>query len=187
MSATPGGTALSRVCQLQHPHRMDRTTHPRGRSGHRSLDAICDPRPGGLSVDRHVQPQSGHDHVGQISHANGRPMYDEWLYKDGRVIMHSWALCQWDNRAPPPTPPIIAPPPPSPPIIAQAPTPPAPSSPPDRTYPSPDNPSASIDSGGDDSVPIVSNGRKARVMVGLGGSQVSDGHRHGRRHAANQQ
>ena len=33
--------------------------------------------------------------------ATGQPTYNEWLYKNGQLIMHSVALCQWDRPAPP--------------------------------------------------------------------------------------
>ena len=50
--------------------------------------------------------------LGEISQVtNGQPEYDEWLYQNNRVILHSRALCQSDNNQPPvpPAPTVEAP------------------------------------------------------------------------------
>jgi gag-polyprotein putative aspartyl protease len=43
--------------------------------------------------------------VGEVMHlkTTGQPTYNEWLYKDGQLIMHSVAICQFDK------PPVIRP------------------------------------------------------------------------------
>jgi aspartyl protease family protein len=36
--------------------------------------------------------------VGEVRlNSTGRPTYNEWLYKDGQMVMHSMALCQYDR------------------------------------------------------------------------------------------
>ena len=45
--------------------------------------------------------------VGQLGMVNGRPVYDEWLMKNGVVEMHSTAACSFDN-APAAPPPVVA-------------------------------------------------------------------------------
>jgi hypothetical protein len=38
--------------------------------------------------------------VGEVRlNSTGQPTYNEWLYKDGQMIMHSLALCQYDRPA----------------------------------------------------------------------------------------
>lgn len=43
--------------------------------------------------------------VGEVMHlkTTGQPTYNEWLYKDGQLVMHSMAVCQFDK------PPVIQP------------------------------------------------------------------------------
>lgn len=82
--------------------------------------------------------------------ATGQPIYDEWLYKNGELIMHSVALCRFD---PPPAPQV------SPPIAGPIPSPAAPS------------PVASARSG-EDSVGIVNLGKAVFAEVTLGDQPV---------------
>ena len=37
--------------------------------------------------------------VGEMMHlkSTGQPTYNEWLYKDGQMVMHSMALCRYDR------------------------------------------------------------------------------------------
>jgi clan AA aspartic protease (TIGR02281 family) len=62
--------------------------------------------------------------------STGQPTYDEWLYKNGQLVMHSVALCRFDKPAPnvpqpsasaptPLAPPAMAPPP----VVSSAPAP----------------------------------------------------------------
>ena len=53
--------------------------------------------------------------------SNGQPTYDEWLYKNNQLVMHSVALCQFDNPAPNVAQPSASAPTPLAPTVATAP------------------------------------------------------------------
>jgi clan AA aspartic protease (TIGR02281 family) len=71
----------------------------------------------------------------EVRDQNGQPVYNEWLYRNGQLIFHSVASCQFDRPAQNPPAAVYAPPAPMPapaattmvaPIIVQAPAAPAP-------------------------------------------------------------
>jgi clan AA aspartic protease (TIGR02281 family) len=86
--------------------------------------------------------------------ATGQPTYNEWLYKNGQLIMHSMALCQFE------TPPASVVQPSAPPVAAPAPA-PAPVAMPVTT--------ASVD----DSVKIVNVDAAAYVPLEVGSQAVT--------------
>jgi len=80
--------------------------------------------------------------------ATGQPTYDEWLYRNGRLIMHSMALCKFEAPPAPVVPAALSAPRPEPAVAPAAPAAPA------RT--------------GEDSVGIVNLGKAVFVQVTLG-------------------
>jgi hypothetical protein len=98
--------------------------------------------------------------------SNGQPTYDEWLYKNGQLIMHSVALCQFDNAQP--AQPAYVPQP-----SASGPTPLAPPvalAPPSIMAAPPPN-MGSV--GGVDAVPITMARNAIYVDVSLGGTPAT--------------
>jgi len=94
--------------------------------------------------------------------ATGQPTYNEWLYKNGQLIMHSMALCQFETPPPSVVQPSASVPAPvaRPPVAAPAPA-PAPVAMPATT------------ASADDSVKIVNVDAAAYVPVEVGSQAVT--------------
>jgi len=91
--------------------------------------------------------------------ATGQPTYNEWLYKNGQLIMHSVALCQFDRPPAYVQPPSVSAPTPR--VVA-----------PVATPVSAPVASAAAPARGEDSVGIVNLGKAALAQVTLGAEPV---------------
>jgi clan AA aspartic protease (TIGR02281 family) len=103
--------------------------------------------------------------------SNGQPTYDEWLYKNGQLIMHSVALCQVDTPAPYVQPPSASVPTPLAPPVAMAP-PPVMAAPPPIMAASPVAPPP-ITTASADAVSVTMEQAGVYVPVTIGGQSVT--------------
>jgi hypothetical protein len=100
--------------------------------------------------------------------ATGQPTYNEWLYQNGKLIMHSLALCQWDRPSAPITQPSVSAP------AAQAYAPAAPPRPAPVSGPPPATPSVvAATSVGEDSIGILNLGKAVFAQLTVGSLPVT--------------
>ena len=99
----------------------------------------------------------------------GQPTYNEWLYRNGKLIMHSVALCQWDRPAAPITQPSVS----APAVTAYAPpvAPPAVTS--SGSAPAITPPAVAAASVGEDSIGILNLGKAVFAQIAVGSLPVT--------------